>query len=171
MIAVESTVTQEEDMVMLCTLRVGAALFAIEANLICEVLGEMSSKIVPLAPKYVAGVIPYRGEVVTTVSLRHLLGIEDATASSCVLVLNDEEADERYGLVVDGVQGLVTVARDSLEPNPTSLDASSAFLFDGLYRTTSGLMARLNTQQLRPSRITQTGLFEHAQHETRGWTQ
>lgn len=171
MIDAASTAEYQAETVMLCTLRVGAALFGIEANLICEVLGEMSSKPVPLAPKYVAGVIPYRGEVVTTVSLRQLLGIEAAADASCVLVLNDEEADERYGLVVDEVRGLITLSRDSLEPNLSSLDAPSAFLFDGLYRTSSGLMARLNTQQLRPSRIAQTTLFDHMQHEKRDWPQ
>jgi purine-binding chemotaxis protein CheW len=171
MIGIESNPAMEEAMVMMCVLRVGEARFGIEANRICEVLGEIASKSVPLAPKYIDGVVPYRGEVLTAVSLRMLLGLEEAEGTSCVLVLNGDEAEERFGLVVDAVEGLTTIARDALEPNPGSLDAESMFLFDGLYRTSSVLMVRLNTQQLRPSRITQAGLFDQTRNERSGWTQ
>ena len=171
MIGTESAIAMEAMPMMLCVLRVGHTLFGIEASHICEVLGEMPSKLVPLAPKYIDGVVPYRGEVLTAISLRMLLGLETTRDTSCVLVLNDDEADERFGLVVDAVEGLMTVACDALEPNPSSLDEQSMFLFDGLYRTKSTLMVRLNTQQLRPARIAQTGLFEQASNERSGWIQ
>jgi purine-binding chemotaxis protein CheW len=169
MIGTKTATAMEAAMVMLCVFRVGDTRFGIEANRICEVLGEKASRSVPLAPKYIDGVVPYRGEVLTTVSLRVLLGVE-ATDKNCVLILKDDEAEERFGLVVDAVEGLMTFARDALEPNPGSLDAQSMFLFGGLYRTTSALMVRLNTQQLRPSRIAEAGLFEQS-NERSGWVQ
>jgi purine-binding chemotaxis protein CheW len=171
MIGIESATAMEEAMAMMCVLRVGNARFGIEANRICEVLGEMASKSVPLAPKYIDGVVPYRGEVLTAVSLRMLLGLEESKGASCVLVLNDDDAEERFGLVVDAVEGLITTPRDALEPNPSSLDAQSMFLFDGLYRTHSALIVHLNTQQLRPSRIAQAGLFDQTGNERSGWIQ
>jgi purine-binding chemotaxis protein CheW len=167
----ESTAELQAESLMMCTLRVGASLFGIEASLIREVVGEIPSKPVPLAPKYIAGVIPYRGDVLTTLSLRQLLGAEDATAASCILVLNDDQSQESFGLVVDSVHGLVTVARDILEPNPSSLDAPGMFLFDGLYRTNAGLMIRLNTHHLSPARIAQTKLFDHPSPQRSGWIQ
>jgi purine-binding chemotaxis protein CheW len=171
MIGVESATVMEEAMLMICVLRVEDARFGIEANRICEVLGEMPSRSVPLAPRYIDGVLPYRGEVLTAVSLRMLLGLEEIKDKSCVLVLNDDEAEERFGLVVDAIEGLITIRRDALEPNPGSLDAQSMFLFDGLYRTRSGLMVRIDPQQLRPSRIAQAGLFDQTSDERSGWTQ
>ena len=41
--------------------------------------GSRAPQRVPLAPAYIAGVMPYRGEVLTTVSLRALLGMEDGS--------------------------------------------------------------------------------------------
>jgi purine-binding chemotaxis protein CheW len=156
--------------VMMCTLRVGDSLFGIEANRICEVLGEIPSKAVPLAPKYIDGMVAYRGEVLTTISLRMLLDLKTKN-TSCLLVLNDDEAEERFGLAVDAVEGLITIAPEALEPNPSTLDARSMFLFDGLYRMGSALVVRLNTTHLRPSRIAQVDLFNSSNSETGGWIQ
>jgi chemotaxis signal transduction protein len=53
----------------------GTGLFGIETRQIREVLGTTTPQRVPLAPEYIAGVVPYRGEVLTTVSFRALLGL------------------------------------------------------------------------------------------------
>ena len=114
---------------------------------------------VPLAPHYIAGVMPYRGDVLTTVSFRVLLGLETGTRQSCILVLDSEQTEEVFGLMVDGVAGVVTMAKDALEANPSALDARSMALFDGAYKLPSGLMVRLDPQRLRPSRLAESGLF------------
>jgi len=139
------------DVVSLCSLRAGAGLFGIDTRQIREVMGKTTPQRVPLAPEFIAGVVPYRGEVLTTVSLRALLGLERWAGANCVLVLDDEENEERFGLMVDGV--------DALEANPSALDARSVALFDGAYRMETGLMVRLEPRQLRPSRLVEIGLF------------
>ena len=60
-----------------CSLRAGTGCLRIDTRQIREVLGATAPQRVPLAPAYIAGVVPYRGEVLTTVSLRALLGLED----------------------------------------------------------------------------------------------
>ncbi len=52
--------------------------FGIDTRKIREVLGERDLQRVPMAPAFIAGVVPYRGEVLTTVNLRALLGLGDA---------------------------------------------------------------------------------------------
>jgi purine-binding chemotaxis protein CheW len=76
-----------------------------------------------------------------------------------VLVFDDEENEERFGLMVDGVGGVIAVGPNALEANPNGLDARSQELFDGTYKLQSGLMVRLDPQRLRPSRLAQSGLF------------
>jgi purine-binding chemotaxis protein CheW len=147
------------DTVSICSLRVGTGLFGINTRQIREVLGTTSPQRVPLAPKYIAGVVPYRGEVLTTVCFRALLGLECWTGTHCVLVFDDEENEERFGLMVDGVGGVIAVGPNALEANPNGLDARSQELFDGTYKLQSGLMVRLDPQRLRPSRLAQSGLF------------
>jgi purine-binding chemotaxis protein CheW len=154
--------------VSLCSLRAGADLFGIDTRQIREVLGKSLPQRVPLAPEYIAGVVPYRGEALTTVSLRALLGLEKWAGVSCVLVLDEEEESERFGLMVDGVGGVVTMRPEVLESNPSALDARRAALFDGAYRMETGLMVRLEPRQLRPSRLAESGLFGSLKQERQG---
>jgi purine-binding chemotaxis protein CheW len=153
------TRTDAGDTLSICSLRVGTGLFGIDTSQIREVLGTTSPQHVPLAPEYIAGVLPYRGEVLTTVCFRTLLGLENNYKTNCVLVFDDEENEERFGLMVDGVGGVIVVQRDALEANPSGLDACSQVLFDGAYKLPSGLMVRLDPQRLRPSRLAENGLF------------
>lgn len=156
------------DVVSLCSLRAGEGLFGIDTRQIREVLGNTTPQRVPLAPAFIAGVVPYRGEVLTTVCLRALLGMEAWGGATCVLVLEDEENEERFGLMVDGVGGVMTVAADALEANPSALDARSMTLFAGAYRTEAGLMVRLEPRRLRPSRLAESELFGSSKQERVG---
>lgn len=149
----------ESDAVSLCSLFAGSESFGIDTRKIREVLGERDLQRVPMSPAFVAGVVPYRGEVLTTVNLRALLGMEEGHAGGCVLVMEDDEGAERFGLVVDSVGGVVMVSRRTLEPNPCTLEARAKWLFDGAYKMEAGLMVQLDPQKLRPTRLSETGLF------------
>jgi len=63
----------------------------IDTRQIREVLGTTAPQRVPLAPEYIAGVVSYRGEVLTTVSFRALLGLECRAGSNCILVFDGEQ--------------------------------------------------------------------------------
>lgn len=156
---IRDEIQEEHDAVSLCSLYAGSEIFGIDTRKIREVLGERDVQRVPMSPAFIAGVVPYRGEVLTTVNLRALLGLEALTRACCVLVMEDDEAAERFGLVVDAVGGVVTVGRQMLEANPCTLEARGKWLFDGAYKMESGLMIRLDPQRLCPSRLTETGLF------------
>ncbi|WP_433963922.1 chemotaxis protein CheW [Tunturiibacter gelidiferens] len=152
----------ESDAVSLCSLYAGSEMFGIDTRKIREVLGERDLQRVPMSPAFIAGVVPYRGEVLTTVNLRALLGMEAHSGKCCVLVMADDEAAERFGLVVDAVGGVVTVSRRALEANPCTLEARGKWLFDGAYKMESGLMVHLDPQKLSPSRLSEVGLFKNS---------
>ncbi|MBS1798969.1 MAG: chemotaxis protein CheW [Acidobacteria bacterium] len=143
----------------LCSMYAGDESFGIDTSKIREVLGKRELERVPMAPAFVAGVVPYRGDVLTAVSFRALLGLPDSAKAGCVLVLEDEEGQERFGLVVDAVGGVVTVNRNMLEANPCTLEARCKWLFDGAYKMQTGLMVQLDPQKLRPSRLAETEMF------------
>jgi purine-binding chemotaxis protein CheW len=153
-------IQDESDAVSLCSLYAGSETFGIDTSKIREVLGERDLQRVPMSPAFIAGVVPYRGEVLTTVNLRALLGVEAHSGKCCVLVMEDDKAAERFGLVVDAVGGVVTVSRRALEDNPCTLEARGKWLFDGAYKMEAGLMIRLDPQKLSPSRLSETGLFK-----------
>jgi purine-binding chemotaxis protein CheW len=150
----------ESDAVSLCSLFAGSESFGIDTRKVREVLGKRDLQRVPMAPAFIGGVVPYRGEVLTTVNFRALLGMGEHSGASCVLVLEDDEASERFGLMVDGVGGVVTVNRKMLEANPSTLEERGKWLFDGAYKMQTGLMVQLDPLKLRPSRLAETGLFK-----------
>ncbi|HZY62065.1 MAG TPA: chemotaxis protein CheW [Edaphobacter sp.] len=153
-------VQNENDMVSLCSLYAGDGSFGIDTRKIREVLGKKSLQRVPMAPPYIGGVVPYRGEVLTTVNLRALLGMAPHQDASCVLVLEENENAERFGLIVDEVGGVIAVNQKQLEDNPSTLDARGRWLFDGAYKLQAGLVVQLDPQKLRPSRLADAGLFK-----------
>ena len=152
-------IQEENDAVSLCSLYAGSETFGIDTRKIREVLGDRDLQRVPMSPEFIAGVVPYRGEVLTTVNLRALLGMETQAGRCCVLVMEDDEAVERFGLVVDAVGGVVMVSRKMLEANPCTLEARGKWLFDGAYKMDGELMVRLDPRKLCPSRLSETGLF------------
>ena len=123
---------------------------------------------VPLAPRFIAGVVPYHGEVLTTVSLRALLGAPERTGKNCILVFDGEENEERFGLMVDSVGGVVAMEADALQANPGGLDARSQELFDGTLRTDSGLMVHLDPQRLMPSHLAASEMFGRSKQGRQG---
>ena len=150
----------EDDSTSLCSMFAGNESFGIDTGKIREVLGKRELERVPMAPAFVAGVVPYRGDVLTTVSFRALLGLAESTEAGCVLVLEDHDGEERFGLMVDAVGGVVTVSRKMLEANPCTLEARCKWLFDGAYKMPNGLLVQLDPQKLRPSRLAETGMFK-----------
>lgn len=155
----EHDVQDENDAVSLCSLSAAGENFGIDTEKIREVLGERDLQRVPMSPPFIAGVVPYRGEVLTTVNLRALLGKDNHEGRSSVLVMVDDEFGERFGLVVDAVGGVVTVTRRMFEENPCTLEARSKWLFDGAYKTASGLMVRLDPKRLCPTRLSESEIF------------
>ncbi|MDP9038310.1 MAG: chemotaxis protein CheW [Acidobacteriota bacterium] len=147
--------TESACTISMCGFRVGEGLFGIDTREIREVLRMVAPQPVPLAPDAISGVVMYRGDVLTVVSLRALLGRGAREAEGTVLVLDDCAAEERFGLAVDSVQGVLSVQESTLEANPSTLDPRRSRLFAGFYATPSGLMARLDTSKVTPARITE----------------
>jgi len=147
-------------MLEMCSVRVGQTLFGVPITHILEIVGNVRPRAVPLAPEFVGGLIHYRGDVLTTVSLRQLLGMPlEADAGSRqgreghhdILVL--ESSDGCFGLLVDSVGEVLTVSSADHEPNPSTLDARRGALFAGAFKLKEGLLVMLDPERLDPMRL------------------
>jgi purine-binding chemotaxis protein CheW len=92
------------------------------------------------------------------VSLRALLGLDELPKPNAVLVL-ESGAEERFGLMVDAVGGVMSLSGETLEANPSTLDVRCRALFAGAYKLPEGLMVRLDASKICPSRLKESGLF------------
>jgi purine-binding chemotaxis protein CheW len=135
----------------MCSVRVGTTLFGVPIKHILEIVGGARPQPVPLAPGYVGGLVHYRGDVLTTVSLRHLLDMPARDGSQDFLVL--ENAGGCFGLLVDSVGEVLTVSAADYEPNPSILDGRRRTLFAGAYKLKDSLLVMLDPGRLDPMRL------------------
>ncbi|HWA93632.1 MAG TPA: chemotaxis protein CheW [Terracidiphilus sp.] len=140
-----------ETSVELCSVRVDTGSFGVPIAHILEIVGNAQPQPVPLAPEFVGGLVHYRGDVLTTVSLRQLLGMPQLEEEQDILVL--ESSHGTFGLLVDSVGEVLTVPSSAHEPNPSTLDESCRELFAGTYKLKDGLLVMLNPEYLDPVRL------------------
>ncbi len=132
----------------MCSVRVADALFGIPISHILEIVGSTRPQIVPLAPGFVGGLVHYRGDVLTTVSLRHLLGLAPIDKPQDIFVLESDGGC--FGVLVDSVGEVLTVFDEDHEPNPSTLDDKRKNLFTGVYKLKGGLLVMLDPERLDP---------------------
>jgi purine-binding chemotaxis protein CheW len=143
----------------MCSVRVGSTLFGLPITHILEIVGHTCPQDVPLAPEFVGGLVHYRGDVLTTVSLRQLLGLSRQNAnakggnvsSHDIIVL--ESSAGCFGLLVDSVGEVLTVSSSDHELNPSTLDAHRSALFAGAYKLQQGLLVMLDPERLDPMHL------------------
>jgi purine-binding chemotaxis protein CheW len=135
----------------ICSIRVGDTLFGVPIRHIFEIVGSTRPQPVPLAPSFVGGLVHYRGDVLTTVSLRHLLGLPAKEGAQDFLVMDGEGGS--FGLLVDSVGEVLTVSHNDFEPNPSILDERRRALLAGAYKLKDNLLVMLDPQRLDPLRL------------------
>jgi purine-binding chemotaxis protein CheW len=138
-------------LVEMCSVRLGSALYGVPISHILEIVGAARPQPVPLAPVFVGGLVHYRGDVLTTVSLRQLLDMPPKDGPQDILVL--ESSGGCFGLLVDSVGEVLTVSSADHEPNPSILDGRRKALFAGAYKLKDSLLVMLNPEQLDPMRL------------------
>lgn len=138
-------------LIEVCSVRLGKGLFGMPISHILEIVGAARPQPVPLAPGFVGGLVHYRGDVLTTVSLRQLLGMPPAEGRQDILVL--ECPSGCYGLLVDSVGEVLRISSAELEPNPSTLDENRRGLFAGAYKLKDTLLVMLDPEKLDPMNL------------------
>lgn len=136
-----------------CSVRVGSNWYGVPIRHILEIIGGAHPQPVPLAPEFVGGLVHYRGEVLTTVSLRQVLGLPAREGAHDILVL--ESAVGCFGLLVDAVGEVLTLSSADYEPNPSILDPRRKALFAGAYKLNDKLLTMLDAECMDPMRLDQ----------------
>jgi purine-binding chemotaxis protein CheW len=124
----------------LATFYVADLLLGIPINEVEEISRYCTVTPVPGAPESVSGVMSLRGEVVTVLDLRAVLGLgktECARQTRNVIV---HAGGERIGLLVDRVADVVRAATADLLPPPANMSGADSTMFHAVYRMESELL-------------------------------
>lgn len=130
------------------TMTVADQLFGIPVLQVQDVLGPQRLTKIPLAPPEVAGSLNLRGHIVTAIDVRTRLGLPprpaDMRGMSVVVDLNGE----LYSLVIDQVGEVLSLAKDTFEANPPTLDPRWREVSRGIYRLKGQLLVVIDVARL-----------------------
>lgn len=90
--------------------------YAIAAERVREVFRLQGRSALPGAPDPIAGVTAHRGEILTLLDVRSILGLSSAALNDLGRVLVLEHGRTHVGILVDRVEGVEEVPRAELRP-------------------------------------------------------
>jgi purine-binding chemotaxis protein CheW len=116
------------------TVGIGGEVYGVDILSIREITKLREITEVPRAPRYLLGVVTVRGLVLPVVDLRLRLRLPVAPLSRAGRILIVMHKNERFGLLVDDVRGVVRFADNEIEPPPPSLAPVEAPFLAGIGR-------------------------------------
>ncbi|AXC12887.1 Positive regulator of CheA protein activity (CheW) [Acidisarcina polymorpha] len=134
------------------TFRVADMFMGIELTRVQELLRFQEMTSVPLAPRAIEGLINLRGQIVTALDVRRILGLpafESEDALPMNIVIQSEGGP--VSLLVDEICDVLDVPLEAAKPLPENMPAAQRELLDGVYQLTTGLLLILNTQRVLES--------------------
>ncbi len=137
------TDTVSDSGLLIATFLLDNALFGIDTNQIQEVV--QIKKLTPVhnAPSYVKGVMNLRGRVVTVIDLGEKLNLQPVFESDENRVLIVEWNQEFVGILVERVNEVVQLERDSIKHPPGNIHGIQAEFITGVFINRDGVAAGL----------------------------
>lgn len=130
------------------TFYVGEQLMGVDLTYVHEINRHVEATPVPRAPAFVRGVINLRGEVVTVLDLRAVLGLDvDGAADEprCVVI---DAAGEKTGLLVDRVADVLALCPAQIDPPPANIGGVDGRRLSGVCRLEEELLVILDVRAL-----------------------
>lgn len=130
------------------TFYVGGALLGLDISIVQEINRNMVLTRVPHAPPCVRGVMNLRGEVVSVLDLRYLLGLppsEPTKHSRNIIVKCDGEL---VGIWVDQVADILSLSQNDVLPPPSNLGGFQARFVRGVYQQPESLVMIVDPKEI-----------------------
>ena len=126
---------------------IAGQLFGIPVLKVQDVLGPQRITRIPLAPAWIAGALNLRGRIVTAIDVRSRLGLPKSEQGERVSIVVEHNT-ELYSLLVDEVGEVMSFPAASVEPNPTTLDASWREISNGIVRLDERLLVIVDVARM-----------------------
>ena len=118
-------------------------LCGIALDRIQEISNPAALNVVPQAPDYVMGIINLRGRIVTVIDTGKRLGLAPIESGEKMKTIIVNDGDETVGLMVDGIDNVVSVAPGHMDAPPDNIGEVPGKCFDGVYKTEDQLIGLL----------------------------
>jgi purine-binding chemotaxis protein CheW len=135
-----------------CSFHLDRYLFGVEVERVQEVVRHQPMTRVPLAPAVVGGLINLRGQIVTAIDLRCLLGLParpDGEAPMNVVLRSEDGA---VSLLVDEIDDVIDIDDEAFETAPETVKGPARDLILGVYKLDGRLLLSLNVDTMLGAR-------------------
>jgi purine-binding chemotaxis protein CheW len=131
-----------------CTFRCERYLFGIDVLQVQEIMRQLRSTRVPLAPPVVIGLINLRGQLVTAFDLRRRLDLPPRDNGSSPVNVVIRRVDGAVALQVDEIGDVVDVSEDCYEKTPETVQGVARDFISGVYKLKDRLLLILDTAKV-----------------------
>lgn len=125
--------------------------FCIDIVTVREIRGWTTATPLPHAPAGSRGVLNLRGVILPIIDLGAQLGLSPAEPTQQNVIIVAQAHDQTVGLLVDGVNGILTVTADMVQPVPQIGFGFESKQLDGLIQVDNRLQTLLNLSALLPA--------------------
>ena len=132
------------DEMELVSFYVGDLLVGVDIGHVEEINRHLDLTPIPHAPASVRGVVNLRGDVVTVLDLRTILGLEKVEISKHTRNVVVASGGERIGLLVDRISDVVRAWPDDIDPSPANVRGGEGRFFKGIYQLEKELLVILD---------------------------
>lgn len=131
----------------LSTFYVSGRLYGIDVLQVQEVTKAMAITRVPLAPKYVCGLINLRGQIATAVGLKELFELSQTNIEDHMNVVCRVNG-VLFSLLVDQIGDVVEVDSKDFELPPDTITQQVKQFMTGVYKTPGSLLSILDIEKI-----------------------
>lgn len=138
------------DVEQIVSFRLGRETFAITVSQVREIRKVEDITHVPKMPHYIEGVMNLRGQITTVIDLKKRLNIasDGPSRSAQSRIIVAEIADNQLGIIVDAVEDVMRVPKDSISPPPRTLAGMESTALNGISKLPDKLIMMLDLEKV-----------------------
>jgi len=123
-------------------------LYGINVMGVQEVTVSLPMTRVPLAPKYVFGLINLRGQISTAVDLRTLFGMEKSPSNTETMNVVCNSVDMLFSFLVDRIGDVIEVTDEQFETTPETIPYEIRRFMSGVYKIEGQILSVIEVSQI-----------------------
>jgi purine-binding chemotaxis protein CheW len=126
------TVSDFNDLKQYIGLIVAGNEFLMPVAVVNEIIMMNHITYVPNSPQYIEGVINLRGKIVPALSLRNVIGYENAAPTSASRIIITSFENCMIGLIVDGITYVISLTSEQIDAQSVLFNGHGAELINGI---------------------------------------
>ncbi len=116
----------------LITFELGGQVLGVDVMAIREIRAWSAATPLPNTPAHICGVVNLRGVVLPVIDLRQLLGWGSTEPSPRHVIIVVQTGEQLQGMIVDGVNDIVAIDRDAMQPPPELGERHGSRVVEGI---------------------------------------